>query len=94
MSAKRIPTQIDEPAILMFWSQDEFIPITVVLVFGFWSNWLTTSFFFAWAALKAYRRLRDGNPRGFFFHWIWWTGIGGAKNARIIHNPYIREFRQ
>lgn len=93
MEPKRIPNQIDDPAILMFWSQDEFIPIVVVLTFGFFSGWLTTSFLAAWLALKAFRRLRDGNPRGYFFHWFWWIGIGGAKKARTIHNPFVREFR-
>jgi conjugal transfer pilus assembly protein TraL len=94
MQAKRIPNTIDEPPIFLFWSADEFIPLTSVLSLGFMSGWLTTSALVAWVVLKFYRKLRDGNPPGHAMHAAWWAGVGGIKNSRTIHNPYIREFRQ
>lgn len=94
MEPKRIPNTIDEPPIFMFWSADEFVPLTAVLSMGFMSGWLTTSALVAWVVLKLYRKLRDGNPPGYAMHAAWWFGVGGPKSSRTIHNPYIREFRQ
>ena len=93
MTQKQIPTAIDDPAILLFWSQDEFIPVVTVVAMGFWSGWVGVSLLISLGVLKYYRRLRDGNPRGYFFHWAWWIGVGGTKDSFSIHNPYIREFR-
>ena len=94
MSNKPIPTVIDQPPIYIFWSQDEFIPVVAVLSAGFFFGWLLTAAVISFVVLRFYRKIRDSHPRGYFFHWTWWIGIGGARNSFSIHNPFIRKFYQ
>jgi hypothetical protein len=44
-------------------------------------------FLIIWVTMKIYRGFRDGNPNGYFFHWLYHLGLILPK-SHLVRNPY------
>lgn len=87
----RMPKTLDDPDQILLWSMDEFIVVAILFGLGITFHQLSISMISAFIFLKVYRRYRDGRPRGFMQHVMYWHGFAGRETV-TIRNPFIRKF--
>lgn len=82
-----IPRGIDEPPLMLLWPLDEFIFIVVLFGIGIMLKKLMICIGIIWISMKIYRKFRDGNPNGYFFHWLYSLGLIFSK-SHLFTNPF------
>lgn len=91
MKSLKMPRNLDDQIMVLFWSADELLPGFAIFIVGVLINQKLICFLFAWAITKIFRKMKEGRPDGFLLHFIYWWGIMGAK-SRTFPNPFIREY--
>lgn len=82
-----IPRGVDDPPLMLLWPLDEFLFIVILFGIGIMTKKLMICFLIIWVTMKIYRGFRDGNPNGYFFHWLYHLGLILPK-SHIVRNPY------
>lgn len=77
-----IPTHIDEPIHILLWQWDEVLPIAVGLIFGIWVSAPILGIAAGVILKRSYVKVRDGKPRGYFFHKLRESGLIPAKAGK------------
>ena len=87
----QIPRGIDDPPLMLLWPLDEFLFIVILIGVGIMLKKLMICLVVIFISMKIYRRFRDGNPNGYFFHWLYKTGLMLPK-SNLVKNPYEDEY--
>jgi conjugal transfer pilus assembly protein TraL len=92
MKRIHIPRYIDKPSMLLFWSVEEVVVITVMASIGMLIEQvfilLTLSIF----ATKKYREFNQYHPDGFYIHYLYWQGVVDQDAGKTLPNSSIKEF--
>lgn len=91
MEPLKLPTHVDEPQMVFFWSADEIVPALIIFTLGFLAQQALLFSLIALASAKLFRRYRDSHPDGFLLHFVYWCGFLGERGL-TIRNPYRRRY--
>jgi len=89
MKVIKVPQGVDAPPQFLLWQADELIPPLAGLIFGVAIGQVLICTALGLLLVNTYRKLRDGQPDGFVFHYLYWHGIGQSKGYSLV-NPYVR----
>jgi conjugal transfer pilus assembly protein TraL len=87
----RMPKRLDDPDQLLLWPMDEFAFVATIFGIGITAHQLTACIVVIFFSLKGYRRYREGRPRGYLLHLLYWYGFAGRETV-TLRNPFIRNF--
>lgn len=85
----KIPQGVDAPPQFLLWQADELIAPLAGMVFGVVIGQVLLCTFGGLLLVNTYRKLRDGQPDGFVFHYLYWRGFGYSKGYSLV-NPFVR----
>lgn len=86
-----MPRHLDDPMMVLMWSADELMPAVTLLLVGVGIDQKLICLVLAVVATKAFRKIKEGRPDGFMFHWCYWVGVLNGK-GKTMPNPHIREY--
>lgn len=89
MEPIRFPKYIDTPQRLLFWTADQMVPFSVIVVIGMLMKSLFLSIIVGCLVSMAFTRYRDSRPDGFLIHMAYWYGILVPKGRSIL-SPFHR----
>lgn len=94
MEPIKIPTEIDSPHQILFWSTDEFVPFMICFILGHCIGQLLPFCIVGAVIGHFYKRYKNTRPNGYLNHLLYWYGLSGifkAKKGITMLNPYIKE---
>lgn len=89
MDAVPFPRDIDAPQRFLFWTFDQMVPFSTLVVVGLMMEMLFVSIILGAALSWAFARYRDSKPDGFLQHAAYWYGLLPLK-GRAVLNPFQR----
>jgi conjugal transfer pilus assembly protein TraL len=89
-----IPDLVDEPIHFLIWQIDEIATIAVGLIVGIIINSPMLGFVIGYIAKVQYCKIRDGKPRGYFFHRLRDIGFQLEKpdHHSSMQPPLVKKF--
>lgn len=85
-----MPNHVDDPYQILIWEIDEGLPIAIAACVGVLLDQMMWCLVAGFLMVYAYRRVKDGNPDGAAFHWLYWVGLYPTR-ARTVPNPFARQ---
>lgn len=89
MNAVEIPTDLDAPKRILFWTIDQAIPFSVFFVGGMLAGKLLYGIAIGVAVSWVLDKYRNSRSDGLMQHFLWYYGVLPLKGRAVI-NPYIR----
>lgn len=83
----KMPCTADEPTHFLVWQWDETLPVCLGLMLGIMFGSPIIGMIIGYAFKGKYIKLRDGKPRGYFFHRIREAGFSFEKNDKPSSMP-------
>jgi conjugal transfer pilus assembly protein TraL len=89
-----IPNHMDDPQQILFWEFDELILLSFLFGLGIVVNFLGVLLLAGLVGIKFYRKFKDRQAQGFFFHALYWyAGIGAVETLPSVRPlPFIRRY--
>ncbi len=92
MKPLRMPRNLDDELVILFWSADELVPAAVIFIVGVLIAQKLICLAVALIITRLFRRLKEGRPDGFLLHLGYWYGVIGGGRGYSMPNAFIGEF--
>lgn len=89
-SQLKFPRHMDQPTRLLFWTIDQIVPFSTLMLVGMITGTLLTSCLLGIAIAWGLSRYRDSRPDGYLQHMAYWYGVVPMK-GRTALNPFERK---
>lgn len=89
MNAVDIPTDLDAPKRILFWTIDQAIPFSIFFVGGMLAGKLLYGIAVGVAVSWALDKYRNSRSDGLMQHFLWYYGVLPLKGRAVV-NPFIR----
>lgn len=84
-----IPTHLDAPKRLLFWTVDQVIPFSIMFVIGMMAGRLFFGIVCGVAVSWALEKYKNSRSDGLMQHFAYWYGLAPIKGRAAI-NPFAR----
>ena len=89
MEPIHFPRDLDSPQRFLFWTFDQMVPFSTLVVVGLVMEMLLISVVLGAILAWAFARFRDSRPDGYLQHAAYWYGLLPLK-GRAVGNPFLR----
>ena len=86
---QEFPRHLDAPARILFWTVDQIVPFSVLMMIGMLAGSLFTCCLIGLGIAWGLSRFRDSRPDGYLQHMAYWYGVLPMKGRSAI-NPFER----
>lgn len=86
-SQLKFPRHMDAPQRVLFWTVDQIIPFSTMLLIGMLTETLLISLVVGAAVGWGFARFRDSRPDGYLQHLVYWYGLLPLKGRACV-NPF------
>lgn len=81
MQEVNLPTEVDEPLMVLFWSSKEASLVAIFVFTGFLLESLMFGIIAAFVIIKLFNKYEDGNLEGSALAALYWAGMPVYKNV-------------
>lgn len=90
MQKYEIPSHLDDPELIGFWTLDEFLVMLIPFVWGVLSAHIVIAIFIALGGWAAYRKVKAGRSMSWILHAAYWYLPGQVFGLRILPPSHLR----